>query len=180
MALPFALRLLESGLPECMAAARAYFEAVPPGAENELEVALAICDSPAREAQAYGRAYIAARRHTLPAGELIQRLAEHEDAPMQELVAEALLERPSLAGGAPEFDAAVLRARDKGRRAKELVKQRLSVTPPADLEHNREALLELARSRTPRDAEWAMQQLARLAMSGEAVEGVDISGVGGV
>ena len=41
-------------------------------------------------------------------------------------------------------------------------------------------LLEIARSNTPRDAEWALQQLARIALAGEPVGGLELGGVGGI
>ncbi len=179
---PFALRLLESGLPEAIAVAEAHFDALAAGDPDELEVALAICDSPDRTAQAFGRAYIERRRATLPEAELTRRLSEHPDAPMQEVVARRLLRSPELARGLKEFDTSVLRAHDRGRKAKELVKQRLASTPPPALEAQVDtaALLELARGTTPRDREWALAQLARLAMAGESVEGFSVDAVGGI
>lgn len=176
----FALRLLESGLPETVDAGKAYFDAVPHGAPEELDHALAICDSPDPATQSYGRAYIAARRDTLPRDELIRRLAEHPDPSMQEVVASALLETPVPAVDVQDFDAAVLRGRDRGRRAKELVKRRLASAPAPDLQGEAATLLELARGRTARDKEWALEQLARLALAGETVDGLGVDGVGGI
>jgi len=179
---PFALRLLESGLPETAAAGRRHFEAIAPGAADELDNALAILDSPDRAAQAYGRAYIASRRATLPAAELTRRLAEHPDPIMQELVAATLLENPAAvtADEAGRFDAAVLRGRDRGRRAKELIKRRLAAAELEGLKLDGAALLELARGQTERDRDWAMEQLARLAMAGESIDGLTLDGIGGI
>ncbi len=180
--MPFALRLLESGLPETAAAGRRHFDAIAPGAADELDSALAILDSPDRAAQAYGRDYIAARQTTLPAAELTRRLAEHPDPVMQELVAATLLENPAAvtADEAGRFDAAVLRSRDRGRRAKELVKRRLAAAEPEGLKPDSLALLELARGQTGRDRDWAMEQLARLAMAGEPIDGLTLDGIGGI
>jgi len=180
LTLSFALRLLESGLPETVAAGKAYFDGLPPGDPRELDYALAICDSPDRATQAYGRAYIVARRDTLPHRELTRRLAEHPDPPMQEVVARTLLAEPELARDMAEFDRGVLRARDRGRRAKELVKRRLAATPPTEAALDTAALLELARGRTERDREWALEQLARLALSGAPVDGIVVDGIGGI
>ncbi len=44
----------------------------------------------------------------------------------------------------------------------------------------RATLLEMARSRTGRDADWAWRQLARLAKSGEAIDGLVVEGVEGI
>lgn len=101
---------------------------------------------------------------------------------MQEVVARTLLETPALAAALGEFDCAVLRTRDKGRRAKELVKRRLDANPVGTGEQGLDtaALLELARGQTGRDAEWALGQLARRAAAGEAVAGLTVDGVGGI
>jgi hypothetical protein len=178
MSMPFALRLLESGLPETVARGKDFFEKATP--ENELEYALAICDSPDKATQFYGREYVQKRWERLPVDELLQKLAEHPDVPVQELVATRLLDEPGRAEQVTTgaFDRVVLRSRNRGRKVKELVKQRVSqaAQPAVD----KATLLEMARSRTPRDAEWAWQQLARLAQAGETIEGLTIEGVNGV
>jgi hypothetical protein len=176
MELPFALRLMESGLPPSAAAGRVFFESLPAGDEEELEHALALCDSPEPAVQAYGREYIQQRQATLPVAEVIEHLREHADPRMQEFVARTLLESPDLAPQAAGFDREVLRAQDRGRRAKELVKRRLDTVSPEEIP----LLLEIARSRTGRDAEWAWSQLARLAQSGHEIEGFSLEGTAGV
>ncbi len=72
---------------------------------------------------------------------------------------------------APAFDRQVLRARNQGRKAKELVKRRLDAETSQDIP----LLLELARGRSSRDAEWALGQLARLAVAGVEIEGVEVA-----
>ncbi len=175
---PFALRLLESGLPESIAAGKTYFEAVPAGDTHQMEYVLAICDSPDKTVQKYGREYLQKRRAQLPLADLTRQLAEHPDPTIQELVAATLLQEAGLAVDTSEFDSVVLRSRNRGRRVKELVKQRVGQQPAPNLD--KAVLLEMARSRTGRDAEWAMQQLVRLALAGETVEGLEILGAGGI
>ena len=175
---PFALRLLESGLPENIAKGKQYFEAVPIGDERELEYILAVCDSPDISVQKYGREYLQKRQAHLPIPEVTFKLAEHPDPLIQELVAANLVTTPIAPEQTQEFDAAVLRRRNKGRRVKEMVKQRLSQTTPTSLD--KATLLEMARSRTPRDAEWALQQLVRMVQAGESVEGLEILGASGI
>ena len=68
MELPFALRLLESELPGPVALAREYCEAVPAADARAMEIALALCDSPAASVRAYGRDFVTARWETLPPG----------------------------------------------------------------------------------------------------------------
>jgi hypothetical protein len=174
MDLPFALRLVESGLPEAVEAGGHWFAAIPPGDEGELEAILALCDSPEREARAFGRELLR-QRDSLPREEALRRLAEHGDPVTQEFVAGALLERPELARDLADFERQVLRERDRARRAKERVKERQARdgAPDAAL------LLDLARGRTRRDAEWALEQLARMVAEGEEIDGISIDGPAG-
>lgn len=170
MSLPFALRLMEAGLPDADAAGRRFFEAIPESDPAALEGALALCDSPASAVRAFGREYVRARWEALPRAELARALAEHADPRMQEFVARFLLEAPEMVERAPEFDRSVLRTRQRGRRAKELVKARLETSPAPDLP----TLLELARGQTASDREWALQQIARLVAAGVEIEGVTV------
>ena len=176
--MPFALRLLESGLPEVIERGQQFFEAIPPGHPQEMEYILATLDSPEKYAQAFGREFLVKRQENLPAEEITRRLAEHPAPKVQELVATRLLQQPEVAKQLAEFDSSVLRARNQGRKVKELVKKRLEHTTPASLD--KQTLLEMTRSRTPRDAEWAWQELARLALAGEEIPGLEISPLNGI
>jgi hypothetical protein len=75
-----------------------------------------------------------------------------------------------------DFDRGMLRSQNRARRAREAVKTRLERSPGVDAA----VLLEMARGNTPRDAEWALAQLARLAAEGQTVEGVAVEGPAGV
>ncbi len=70
----------------------------------------------------------------------------------------------------------MLRARDRARRAKELVKRRQAHETPSDIA----LLLQMARSRTGRDSDWAWEQLARLALDGYEIEALTVDGPTGV
>jgi hypothetical protein len=166
--LSLALRLLESKLPPAMNLARDWFKNST--TENEAEYALALCDSPDLDVQNIGREFVLARRERLLSGETLQRLAENTSAPMQAWVA-AQLKQTNETVSTVEFDRTVLRARGRNRKAKELVKARLD-TAPAEIAP--EALLELARGRTSRDREWALQQLAMQSLAGQAIDGVEL------
>jgi hypothetical protein len=174
--MPFALRLLESQLPEAVDLGQEVFEALPPGDVRELEWALALCDSPTRSVQAYGRAYAHARLATLPIGELVTHLEENQDPVVQAFVAERLLGEANGAVQHQEFDRRVLCTRDRARRAKELVKRRVAAEGSVD----DATLLELARSGTSRDAEWALGELARRAIMGAPTPDVRVEGVAGI
>ncbi len=161
-----ALQLLESRLPPSIEFGRQWFQN---RGENELESALALCDSPQLAVRAIGREFIAAHFETLLQAGLIGYLQENPNAEMQGFVAAQLNQKPELA--APDFDRAVLRSRNRARRAKNLIQARTTQNAPlADTK----TLLEIARGRTPRDAEWALSQLARRALDGGAVEGVEV------
>ena len=106
-------------------------------------------------------------------------LAESDDSRIQELVAaEALLpgrvDERALIG----FDRRVLVAPGGNRRTKESVKARLDVMAAESslaLQGRVVALLELARSETLRDREWALGKLAELALAGATVDGLEVS-----
>ncbi len=165
-----ALRLMESGLPQPFALGREYFETAPRESQNEREYALALCDSPNAQVQQYGREFVQRRANTLLDDALLQNLLEHSDAQMQHWAAEQVAENTSVQ--TREFDAAVLRGRGRARRAKESVKRRLDQTTVESSTLATGALLELARGNTVRDREWALQQLAKRALSGQEIGGI--------
>ena len=173
LSVPVALRLLESDLRDAMDAAQIWFESRE---ENIANLALALCDSPRLRVRSYGREFVRARLDDLLRDGLLAKLEENPNAEMQGFVADLLLTRDELESAPLEFDRAVLRGRNRARRAKNLVQTRRSegAALPDDA-----TLLELARGKTPRDASWALQQLARRAMEGE-VSGVEVGGVGAI
>jgi len=173
--LPFALRLLESSLPEPMELGGAFFTSLPPGDAGERVYALALCDSPLAPVRALGRAFVTARWGTLPQEDLLRALFENSHPDMQAFVAGLLSHSPARPAGTPQFDGEVLRTRHTARRAKEQVKARQSTEPTVDVP----TLLALARSRTPRDSEWALGQLAKRALAGQEIEGFTVTGVAG-
>lgn len=176
MELPFALQLLESDVPPTVAVGKTFFEALPPGGEREMDYALALCDSPQASVRAYGRDYVAARWDTLPSDQVLRALFENPDPQMQAFVAGRLGAQSARPEETARFDAEVLRAPNRARRAKEQIKTRQSREPTLDTQ----TLKSIARSRTPRDAEWALAELARRALAGEQIEGVSVDGVTGV
>ena len=172
---PLALRLIESRLPEPMRVAQQWFEQTA-GNEPQRAVALALAllDSPLPETRSIGRTFVASRLESLLIGGLLTALLENPNAEMQAFVADLLLKRDSSALETRDFDRAVLRGRDRARRAKTLVQTRRA---QGEALPDTSTLLELARGKTPRDADWAWTQLARLAQN-ETVDGVEVSGVG--
>ncbi|GAB4461590.1 MAG: hypothetical protein OHK0029_27070 [Armatimonadaceae bacterium] len=174
--MPFALRLLESEIPASVAAGKSFFEAVPPGGERELDYALALCDSPMKAVRRYGRAYATARKSTMPQAELYRALFENPDPEIQTWLADLLTGESSVPAETTEFHRDVLRQRNRARKAKEAVKVRQTAEPTVDVQ----VLLEMARSKgNPRDAEWALAELAKRAMAGEEIFGFSLEGVVG-
>lgn len=173
--LPFALRLLESSLPASAEAGGAFFASLPSGDQAERGYALALCDSPIAPVRASGRTFVSQRWDRLPQDDLLRALFENSHPDMQAFVAELLASSPASSAESAQFDGEVLRARHTARRAKEKIKARQSAAPTVDVP----TLLALARSRTPRDSEWALGQLAKLALAGQEIDGFSVSGVAG-
>ncbi len=169
--LPLALRLIESNLPPAMELAQEWFQKTETGIEAETELALALCDSPQAAVRAWGRNFVTQRADRLLNSALLKNLSESGDAYNQAFVAQQLEKRRANFDTA-EFDKAVLKSRGRARQAKNAVQKRLS--HELDSSMNVEALLELARGRVPRDREWALQQLARLAQNGTNIDGVEL------
>jgi hypothetical protein len=168
--LPMALGLLESEVPASIAAGSRWFEETPE--PDQLTRALALCDSPVASVRTIGRDYVTAHREQLPLEELSEALVEHADPKMQAFVARLLGNEP-----APQFDREVLRTRNKGREAKEMVKNRQEALAAADGTGvvDTATLLALARgASTPRDSDWALTQLVQRAMAGESIEGLTL------
>ncbi|MDQ3814566.1 MAG: hypothetical protein M3347_11520, partial [Armatimonadota bacterium] len=173
--LPLALRLMESGLPQPFDLARAWFET-----NDEVDLAdraLALCDSPHARVRSFGREFLEVQGERVLNAEILRKLSENDDPIMQAWLAEHLL-RDAKGVEVTTFDRAVLRTRGRARRAKEAVKKRRDVTrTTAPIKHSDEdiaALLDVARGRTTRDREWALQQLAQVALSGREIEGVHV------
>lgn len=171
--LPLALRLMESGLPQPFDLARNWFQS-----NTELDFAdraLALCDSPDARVRAFGREFLESHGELLDA-KILQKISESSDPIMQAWLAEHLL-LDSQSVDVADFDRAVLKTRGRARRAKEAVKKRLDTTKTAPHEYSyadTSALLDVARSRTARDRDWALQQLARAALAGVEIEGVEV------
>ena len=177
--------LAESGMPAATAAADRYIASVQDRAELTKAV-VTICDSGRAATRASGLRFLAQFSDRIDMNAAMAALAEHTAPDVAAVVAEWVasglaVRRETL----QHFDNRVLRTRRVGRKAKELVKNRLGTRAPdgavsieADLQidgRRVEALLDLARGASLRDREWALQQLARLALEGHVVPQVQVS-----
>ena len=177
--------LAESGMPAATAAADRYIASVQDRAELTKAV-VTICDSGRAATRASGLRFLAQFSDRIDMNAAMAALAEHTAPDVSAVVAEWVasglaVRRETL----QHFDNRVLRTRRVGRKAKELVKNRLGAGSPdgtvsieADLQidgRRVEALLDLARGVSLRDREWALQQLARLALEGHVVPKVQVS-----
>lgn len=176
MDMPFALRLVESAVPPSMAVGQAFFNSEPAGGDREFDYALALCDSPDNEVRRMGIEYVRGRFGTLDQERVLSALFENPAPETQAFVAEQLSGTTNRPAATPVFDAEVLRTTNRARVAKERIKVRQTAEPTIDVA----TLLTIARGRTPRDAEWALAELARRAVRGEAIEGITVEGVIGV
>lgn len=175
MEMPFALQLMESGMTDPFEVGKQFFENVEARSEDEFEYILALCDSPQVAVRVFGLAYFEARKAHLKTNPALACLSEHSDPNIQKFVAEVLAEQAAaIVEPAPyikTFDKTLLRTKNRSRKAKEMVKNRLE----NNLKVNPETLLEVARGQNQTDREWAILQLTKLALSGEEIEGFSLS-----
>jgi hypothetical protein len=171
MGLPFALRLLESEMPESVSVGWGFFTAIPNGHDQEVTYALSLCDSPAATVRKMGRQFVLVRWSHLPKEQVLSALFENPDPETQALVTQLLSGTDVKPAESAAFEGEVLRQKNRARKAKEIVKVRQDKESVVDTP----TLLALARgSRTPRDADWALAQLAKRAMAGETIEGLEV------
>jgi hypothetical protein len=173
MDLAFALRLLESELPASFDTGRILFDAATD--EEVTRFALALCDSPSASVRAFGRFYVREHWDVIPHVAMIQDLFEGGTPDMQGFTAALLETEAERPEAGATFDRDILRTRSRARRAKESVKRRQETEHSVDIA----TLTALARGGVKRDAEWALAELAKRALSGEPVNAVRIDGIAG-
>jgi hypothetical protein len=182
---PVYVPLAESGMPAAVAAAERYVASIKDGAEFTKAV-ITICDSGSAPTRAIGLRFIGQQRDRLDLNALLVALAEHTAPDVTATVADLVASGIAVKRDALErFDDRVLRTRRAGRLAKELVKRRLEKRVPdaavaidtkqAVDDRRIQALVDMARGSSLRDRDWALQQLARLALDGHHIPGVRVS-----
>jgi predicted DNA-binding WGR domain protein len=169
MDVPFALSLLESGLPPAMETAKNYIQSLESSSQKLYDAALAFCDSPKKDVRHFGIALLQNHKGNLlsPKSAMLEQLTEHADAEVHHVVAKELAVQNAAGEFVKRFDKEILRMKNRSRKAKDDVKARLDKS----LATNADVLLEVARSNNKGDAEWAIVQLTKLVISGQEVDG---------
>ncbi len=177
--------LAESGMPAAMMAAERYIASIKDRSEFTKAV-ITVCDSGASSTRAIGLSFIERKKDRLDLNALLVALAEHTSPDVTAVVATIAasgiaVKREVL----DQFDNRVLRTRRAGRKAKELVKRRLETLVPDAVvpiganqkvdDRRIQALVDMARGSSLRDRDWALQQLARLALDGHPIPQVQVS-----
>ena len=168
MQLPFALRLIESSLPEPYQLAQDWFRTGK--GRNEFINILALCDSPLPKVQHFGLELMNERKAALLNANNIEMMTENSDPTILQFVAGHLLEGEKHQEFMRLFDRSILKHKDKFRKVKETIKQRVE----KDLLIDSETLIELVRGHNKQDAEWALVQLTKLSLNGQNIDGLKI------
>jgi hypothetical protein len=177
--------LAESGMPAAVTAAERYITSIKDQSALTKAV-IAVCDSGASTTRHLGLRFIEHQPGRLDLNELLAALAEHTSPDVTAIVARFATSGIAIKRDAlDKFDNRVLRTRRTGRKAKELVKSRLRTLAPAVAlpiataqkidDHRMQVLVDMARGSSLRDRDWALQQLARLALDGHAIPQVQVS-----
>ena len=179
------ISLAESGMPAAVTAAERFIRSIK-DQTSLTKVVITVCDSGVSATRAIALRLIERQPERLDLNALLLALAEHTAPDVTAVVAGfaatgVAIKRDAL----DQFDIRVLKTRRVGRKTKELVKSRLEIPGPANAlaisSHQKvddrriQALVDMARGSSLRDRDWALQQLARLALDGHVVPQVQVS-----
>jgi hypothetical protein len=179
------LPLVESGLPAAVAASERYVLGLK-SRDQLTKGIIAICDSGSAQARAVGMRLLQQRADHFDQTALLTALSEHTAPEITAMVAgHALAGRVIKREALDRFDGRVLRTRRSGRKAKDLVKARLGTPSDGNTvsiaaghgpdSQRIKALMDMAQGSSLRDREWALQQLARLAIDGHHIPQLRVS-----
>jgi len=179
------IQLLESRFPIAFEASQRYLEHVS-DSKTLSKTIINICDSSVKEVREQGLIMLRNRIGDYNPYEVHSALAENKAPEISEVVARYALEEGILNLKAiKQFDKRILKTRSTSRKAKNLVKSRLESTHhknilPIQLNASERkerinTLLALARGLSKRDKEWALLELAKLALSGEKIPSLQIN-----
>ena len=177
--------LAESGMPAAVSSAERYMSSIKDRSALTKAV-IVVCDSGSSTTRAIGLRFIKHHPERLDLNELLLALTEHTSPDVTATVAGFAASGITIKRDALEqFDNRVLRTRRTGRKAKDLVKARLeemtqdgvvSIDANQKVDDRRiQSLIDMARGSSQRDRDWALQQLARLALDGHPIPHVQVS-----
>lgn len=177
--------LAESGMPAALAAAERYIASIK-DRTGFTKAVITVCDSGAISARAIGLRFIEDQRDRLDLNALLVALVEHTSSDVTAVMANFAASGVAVNRDAlDQFDNRILRTRRTGRKAKELVKRRLETLVPDAAtsvganhtvdDRRIQALVDMARGSSLRDRDWALQQLARLALDGHPIPQLQVS-----
>ena len=173
MDISFVIRLLESDLPSTQQAVFTYLDKLEAGSTKEWEATLAMCDSPNTYTRKLGMDFF---QSVNPSGQPRNSCnCSNFCRNMPTLLCITGWQRELVAqqvesSFVQRFDKEVLRMKNHSRKAKESIKYRQQQSPT--LATN--ILLEMAKSKHKKDAEWAIWQLTQRTLSGEEIQGFDL------
>ncbi len=167
------LGLIESGLPECVDKGVFYLRSIddPVTAKNAY---LALLDSPVAWVRSFGMSAVSGESAPVGWKDLLPELTEHRDPIIWSHVA-ARADDSLSSSERKLFNELVLNTRRRGRTAKLLIQDHLHAegTEASD-QPGIDVLLSLTGSPSPRDREWAIEQLTARAEAGDEVPGLQL------
>ena len=159
----FIIRLLESGMPSTEKLGLRLVDQLEKDTYEEL--ILCMIDSPLKKLRAWALERIESYPVKLNVNYVLECLTEHSDPYVQQFAAQQMGAPVLQTKGTSYLFKNVLNARNKGRAAKETLKQQWSNNPKIPTE----ILLEMARATNKKDAEWALLELTKAALAGQEI-----------
>ena len=146
---------------------KSYFESLSVDSDGMDSAILDLCDSPSASAREFGLELFTCHRRDHCSPDLLESLAETEDAQVRRCVLELLGETASESETLAQLQRRVLFSPKERRATKDLARDQL--VGRSHIDHD--ILLQLARSPHRADADWAVERLTELALDGETVKG---------
>jgi hypothetical protein len=175
--LNFSLALVESKFPISILEGEKFFRSLK-SESKDLDVSiLSLCDSSQESVQLLGLELLERHKKALNFSKLLLQLSENRHQAVRKYVAEKANLVKDILPDISEFDLAILRSRNTGRKVKEMVKHRLksdTVKPKHSDTLYQTAFAELAAGLVSNDKEWAIQQLTELELKGRKVKDLKI------
>ena len=175
--LNFSLALVESKFPTSIREGEKFFRALKAESKDLDLSILSLCDSSQESVQLLGLEILERHKNSINFSKVLLQLSENRHRVIREYVAKKANSDKDLLPDIREFDLAVLRSRNIGRKVKDMVKHRLGENPKITGQSHalyQKAFAELAAGLVRNDKEWAIQQLAEMELRGLKVPEIEI------